>query len=38
VRERIDGLASAYIGLRGEEMEIMREALLESISELAGRA
>jgi hypothetical protein len=38
VRERIDGLASAYIGLRGEEIEIMREALLESISELAGRA
>ena len=38
VRERIDGLTSAYIGLRGEEIEIMREALLESISELAGRA
>ncbi|MEM4971968.1 MAG: hypothetical protein QXE01_12035 [Sulfolobales archaeon] len=38
VRERIDGLVSAYIGLRGEEMEIMRESLLESISELARRA
>jgi hypothetical protein len=38
VRERIDGLASAYIGLRKEEMEIMREALLESISELARTA
>ncbi len=38
VRERIDELASAYIGLRKEEMEIMREALLESISELARTA